>query len=224
MKPNASININSAFEFLLEELETELAHMEQVAGRALQAHRHDRAREFSELATVVTDFRNEVRGLQKQWQERAAWIEDSENKLGVLAEWRTESRYAQQPRTPLAEYFDPVLQAIHRLGDSARTDELARAIPELMPGVLTDADREPLAPVPGIPRWRNALVWALRDMVADGWLEPAAAGTPAEVWRATEGGQWRRECAALDSGQPKPMPSGQPRPEPVVAAGRGGGR
>lgn len=216
MNQKSWINMNAAFEFLLEELEAELAHMENVAGRALQTHRHDWAREFSELATVVTDFRNEVRNLQKQWQERAAWIEESEDKFGVAAEWRAASRYVQEPRTPLADYFDPLLQAIHRLGDAARTEELARALPELMQGVLTDADRQPLAALPRIPRWRNALVWALRDMVADGWLEPAAAGTPADVWRATEGGQWRRECAALDRG---PW-----QPEPVTAGAQGDGR
>ena len=200
MNATSWINVEAAFEFLLEELETELAHMERVGTRSLKVHEHAHAREFTDWAADVTAFRDEVRALRRKWQEEAGWIGEAEQKLGLAAEWRNHDRMHRELRTPASAFCEPILAAIHALGDSARTDELIREVPELMPAALQPADEEPLPCDENMPRWRNTLLWALRDMVADGWLP---RDTPPDVWRATEGGQWRRECAALaHSGRP----------------------
>lgn len=205
MSPKSWINIEAAFEFLLEELEAELAHMDRIGVHSLKAHEYDDARDFTDQAAIVTDFRNDVRALRRKWQERAYWIEERENKLGIQAAWRQEYRLNRELRTPVAEYFDPVLAAVQLAGGAGGTDEIARQIPKLMKTLLKPADHEPLASVPTTPRWRNALLWARRDMVADGWLEP---DTPSDVWQATEAGQWRRECAALERNAPPEAPAG----------------
>jgi hypothetical protein len=197
MNRSSWINVEAAFEFLLEELEAELAHIERVGTRGLTAHEHDRARAFSELAIAATGFRREVRALRCKWQKKADWIGEVERKYGIDADWRSQDRLNRVVRTPLADYVDPILGAIHAVGGVAQTADLARAIPRLMQDVLRPADEEALDSAAGVPRWRNALAWARRDMVDDGWLAP---GVPPNVWQATEAGLWRHECSVLEAG------------------------
>ena len=59
-------------------------------------------------------------------------------------------------------------------------------VEQLMKGVLTRVDYEPLASDPDAPRWRNTAQWARNTMVKEGLLK---SNSPHGVWEISEAGR-----------------------------------
>jgi hypothetical protein len=87
-------------------------------------------------------------------------------------------------RTPETAFYLPILQALDGLGGSGRTADVVRRVGEIMGGVLSQDDREPL-PSTGQPRWENTSQFARYSMVRNGLLK---SDSSRGVWVVSEKG------------------------------------
>jgi hypothetical protein len=186
MAEETPTNIGSAFEFLLEEIEAEIEFMKQAGVQTLEGRDYDEAQDAAALASKVTEFRDRLVELRKEWDALAREVHTAEANAGVAAEWRNLYRLRREVRTPPEAYFAPILKAVHDLGGSARTDEVLSTAKQAMADMLKHSDDEPLTSDPRLPRWRNAAQWARYEMTKQDLLN---ADSPADVWEITEDGR-----------------------------------
>jgi len=89
-------------------------------------------------------------------------------------------------RTPMGDYYQPILQALNESGGSARVNDVLERVEQLMKGVLREVDYEPLPSNTEMLRWRNTAQWARDAMVREGLLK---SNSPRGVWEITEAGR-----------------------------------
>lgn len=185
MIENDPSNVSSAFEMLLEEIETEIDFVNSVGARAFEGRDYDRAKEALERTGSLTAFRDKVAALRKEWEELAAAAERDEDEE-TRAERRDLGRLRRGLRTPESKYYAPILQVIDEMGGSGETGEVLDRVGQKMKGTLKEVDHDPLASSPDNPRWRNAAQWARNSMVKEGLLK---ADSPRGVWEISDRGR-----------------------------------
>ena len=102
MIENNPTNVASAFEMLLEEVETEIDFVNGVGAKAFEGRDYDRAKEALEQAGTLAAFRDRVASLRKEWDELAAAAESQEDEE-TKAERRNLGRLRRGLRTPERE-------------------------------------------------------------------------------------------------------------------------
>ena len=185
MIENNPINVSTAFEMLLEEVEAEIEFVNNVGAKAFEAPDYDKAKEALEHAGSLTNLRDRVADLHKEWDELAAVAERQEDEQ-TKAERRDLGRLRRGLRTPESEYYRPILRVLTEMGGSGQVAEVLDRVGEAMKPVLKDVDYDPLASSPDLPRWRNAAQWARNSMVKEGLLK---ADSPRGVWEISERGR-----------------------------------
>ncbi len=190
MIENNPINVTSAFELLLEEIEAEIDFINRMGARAFEAREYEKAREALERAATLTAFRDKVAALRKEWETMLAAADQAEDEE-TRQERRNLGRLRRGLRTPEHAYYRPILQALEEAGGSAPMAQVLDRVYQLMQGVLKDVDHQPLASDPDMPRWRNAAQWARNSMVKEGLLK---ADSPRGIWETThQGCAWLRQ-------------------------------
>ena len=186
MAENNPSNVFSAFEILLEEIEAEIDFFTGVGSQALQGRDYNKAKELIDHAQAITNFRNQVSGLRKEWTKINAAAEEKEdeetriqrNNLGKLRKGL---------RTPESSYVLPILQALDQMGGSGKVSEVLDKVGEIMRPILKNIDYDPLASNPDNPRWRNTAQWARNSMVnEEGYLKK---DSPRGIWEISEKGR-----------------------------------
>ena len=179
-------NVSSAFEMLLEEIETEIDFFTRIGARAFQNRDYKKVDEARAQAEMVTAFRDKVASLRKEWDALtgAEPEEDDETR----AERRNLGRLRKGLRTPEAAYHLPILKALADLGGSAKMQAVLDKVHTAMKPILKDVDHQPLASDPDMPRWRNSAQWARNTMRQEGLLKD---DSPHGTWEITEAGKER---------------------------------
>jgi len=89
-------------------------------------------------------------------------------------------------RTPEDAFYQPILKVLNESGGSAKVNDILAKVKQLMSGVLTQVDYEPLPSQPETPRWSNAAQWARNTMVKEGLLK---SNSPWGIWEITDAGR-----------------------------------
>ena len=126
---------------------------------------------------VFTVLRREI-GLPLSNQD-ASLLHSLEREAGA-------GRLPRGTRTPVGDYYQPILQALNESGGSARVNDVLERVEQLMKGVLREVDYEPLPSNTEMLRWRNTAQWARDAMVREGLLK---SNSPRGVWEITEAGR-----------------------------------
>ena len=94
---------------------------------------------------------------------------------------REVGRLPRGSRTPMGDYYQPILQALNESGGSARVNDVLERLEQSMKGMLREVDYEPLAS-DGMLRWRKTAQWARDAMVKEGLLK---SNSPRGIWEIT---------------------------------------
>ncbi|HEV2455800.1 MAG TPA: winged helix-turn-helix domain-containing protein [Verrucomicrobiae bacterium] len=187
MIENNPLNVSSAFDTLLEEVEAEIDFVNHVGARAFEGRSLDKAKEALERSGFITAFRDKVATLRKEWDELAAVAQREEDEETQTAR-RNLGRLRRGQRTPESAYYEPILRALTEMGGAGRMQDVLERLGKLMRPTLTDLDYQPLASNPETMRWRNAAQWARYTMVKEGLLKP---DSPRGLWEISSLGRER---------------------------------
>jgi len=177
--------VSAAFELLLEEIEIEINSLDKAASKASEEHDRKSAREALERADQITAFRDRVVSLRKEWETLAKPYKGTEYKI-IHSERRNMGRLQRGVRTPEDAFYQPILKVLNESGGSAKVNDILAKVKQLMSGVLTQVDYEPLPSQPETPRWSNAAQWARNTMVKEGLLK---SNSPWGIWEITDAGR-----------------------------------
>ena len=186
MSKDNPTDVSAAFELLLEEIEIEINSLDKAASKASEEHDRKSAREALEHADQITAFRDKVVSLRKEWETLAKPYKDTENKEIMPVGQRNMGRLQRGVRTPESAYFQPILKVLIEAGGSAKVNDALAKVKQLMRGVLTQVDEEPLPSQPETLRWSNTARWARNTMVKEGLLK---SNSPWGIWEITDAGR-----------------------------------
>lgn len=102
------------------------------------------------------------------------------------------TRLAAGLKTPMTDYYLPLLQALEELGGSAPTRAVITRVGELMKGKLKDVDYAALPKYPSLLRWENTTQFARNSLVDEGLLKK---GSPHGIWEITPKGRKHLQTA-----------------------------
>jgi hypothetical protein len=173
--------VSTAFEIVLEEIETVVDSLNRDGADAFQKGDYDAARGLIEIATRLTEFRSKVRGMQKEWDNIF-----STRIPRKLAKKKRLPRLQRGLRTPEDAYRHPILETLVEMGGSAPVEQVLDRVGEKMKAVLNDYDRQPKPSYPNIVRWRDSAQWCRNTMVQEGLLK---ADSPRGVWEISDRGR-----------------------------------
>lgn len=213
-------DVDQTFELLLEEVESLVEDMREVAAELVHAGDLEGGRRAIDDTKAVQGFIDQIRELQAVWRgemvPRAARYlsnERLEGKRQKMRQLATEpTRGEQLPPgvlTPLEQYRRPLLEVLVELGGSGRSRDVIRRVGAKMAAVLNEYDRQPVRPGSRQTRWELRTAWARQQAVKDGLLK---RGSPRGVWEITEAG---RQWLSDGPGELETSPAGR---EPVREA------
>lgn len=186
MAENNPSNVFSAFEILLEEIETEIDFFTGVGSQVLQGRDYNKAKELIDHAQEITNFRNQVAGLRKEWTKINTAAEEKEDEETRIQR-NNMGKLRKGLRTPESSYVLPILQALDQMGGSGKVSDVIDKVGEIMRPILKNIDYDPLASNPDNPRWRNTAQWARNSMVnEEGYLKK---DSPRGIWEISEKGR-----------------------------------
>ncbi len=185
MIENKLSNVASAFEMLLEEVEAEIDFVNTIGSRAFENRDYQKAKEALERSASLTNFRDRIASMRREWEGIAASAEHQEDE-DTRAQRKNLGKLRKGVRTPESAYFLPILRVLSKMGGKGKVAEVVDAVGEIMKSALKKVDYEPLASNPDNPRWRNATQWARNSMVQEGLLRD---GSPRGIWEITDKGK-----------------------------------
>ncbi len=170
--------VNIAFELLLEEIESVIGVLNKEAEEAFKSGDYEKVKTLIEYATKITEFREKVKNIQKEWQTLFA--------SKTLKIKRTKKEVFKKLRRGLRTTEDafklPILESLIELGRKAKVIAVLDKVKQKMEGILNEYDKQPL-PSGKTIRWENTARWARNTMVNEGLL---AADSPPGIWEITE--------------------------------------
>jgi exonuclease VII small subunit len=173
--------VDIAFELLLEEIESVIDALNQDAEEAFKSGDYEKVKTLIEYATKITEFREKVKNIQKEWQTLFATktLKIKRTKKEVFKKLR------HGLRTPEDAFKLPILESLIELGGRAKVRAVLDKVKQKMEGILNEYDKQPL-PSGRVIRWENTARWARNTMVNEGLL---AADSPPGIWEITEKGR-----------------------------------
>lgn len=184
MIENNFTSVTAAFEMLLDEIRSEIEFINRIGARAFEAGDYHKAQKAIERASLVTGFRDKVMAMRREWENLFTRDEGEEDTEG-----HTERRNLgpSQCGLPSREdaYYRPILEALRALGGSAPISQVLDCVLQNMRGTLNEADFEPIASNPDVPRWRKTAQWARNSMVKMGLLRN---DSPRGIWQISDAG------------------------------------
>ncbi len=179
--------VDIAFELLLEEIESVIDALNKEAEEAFKSGDYEKVKTLIEYATKITEFREKVKNIQKEWQTLFATktIKIKRTKKEVFKKLRSGLK------TPEDAFKLPILESLIELGGRAEAKAVLDKVRQKMKNVLSEYDKQPLKS--GELRWKNTARWARNTMVNEGLL---AADSPSGIWEITEKGRLYIELAS----------------------------
>jgi hypothetical protein len=173
--------VSTAFEIVLEEIETVVDSLNQDGAGAFQKGDYDAARSLIEVATRLTDFRGRVRNLQKEWENLfSAKIPRKPSKR------KQTPRLQRGLRTPEDAFRRPIMEVLVESGGSASVGQVLDRVGEKMKTILNDYDCQPLPSMPNTTRWRNSAQWCRNTLVQEGLMK---GDSPRGIWEISPRGE-----------------------------------
>lgn len=185
MIENNPTNVASAFDMLLEELESEIDLVNGIGSKAFEKRDYDKVKEAHERAANLTVFRDRVATLRKEWEDfsaAAGYHREEQDPRPHLKKRRLQRGL----RTPETAFYRPILQVLDEIGGTGKMADVLDKVGMLMKQVLKEVDFLTLNSTPNNPRWRNTAQWARNSMVYDGLLK---FNSPHGVWEITNKGR-----------------------------------
>lgn len=191
-----SNDVMAAFKILLEEIDAEVAGLNEEGARTIRSGDYDTTQQIAGRAKWVAAFRKRVEDLQKQWdqwcREQMPTFPRQEGSSTTTAELVTGRRLQSGGSTPADAFRRAILEALVEHGGSAPCREVLQRVYERMENRLSAHDREPIRSDPNEPRWRKNAHWCRLRLVHDGLL---VHDSQRGIWKITERG--RQELARL---------------------------
>lgn len=172
-------DVNTAFELLLEEIENVVEELNKEAEKTIKLREYDKVKALVEDATKITNFREKVKVLQKEWQtlfsKKASKIRINK-KEGL-------KKLKKGLRTPEDAFRLPILESLKELGGKAEVRVVLDKVYEKMKHILNEYDMQKLST--GGIRWQNTAQWARQSMVNEGLLK---SDSEHGIWEISEKG------------------------------------
>ena len=144
--------VERALKQVVREVRAALKDINHQAGGLVARGDYGAAEELVKVGRSITTFANEVEALQLKWRELNG------NPHGKPSE-----------RTPLWEYYRPLLKALVALGGEATLRELEEKVAPLLGGVLEPSEMTRMSG--DKLSWKRAVRRARRHMVKEGFLQ-----------------------------------------------------
>jgi len=176
-----------AFDLLLEELAAIIPELNKQGKQLLDENKYSEAKEIIDKAQGVMAFQGKVKTLREEWLE----MEVPQTKISVRnrkkkGSRRTTTKLPKGLRTNDNEFRIPILQALVKLGGSAKRQYVFDELEMIMSDQLNDYDWQPLPSNKRSVRWKNSAAWARQDLVDMGYL---SSNSPNGIWEITEAGK-----------------------------------
>jgi len=172
--------VNEAFELLLEEVESVIEELNEEAEKTFKLREYEKVKSLIEEATKLTEFREKIKNLQKEWQTlfapKAPKIKGRRAKYG---------RLKRGLRTPEDAFRLPILESLKELGGKSEVKIVLDRVYQKMKHTLNEYDKMPLPSGTGT-RWQNTAQWCKNTMVREGLL---SSDSPKGIWEITKKGR-----------------------------------
>lgn len=150
-----SRKVDRSLKKVRQEVRAALKELNQHAGRLMARGDYSAASELAERGRMVSDFEGRVDALRKEW--RTLW-------------GAKESADGRDVKTPLWEFYQPILEVVDACGGKASRQEIedrleAKLLSRLKPGDLKPTGRKRTA------RWKLMVRRARKPMVKEKYLE-----------------------------------------------------
>ncbi len=174
-----SFEVNSAFKMLLKRLDGALKRTNEQAARFVRRGDYAGSEAWVRVGTLLGVFKKKTLGLRDEW--KVLCREAMGKEPPAPGNSRKKNR---QSRTPVWEFYQPILKALVQVGGEARRPEIEPVVFQLMEGRLQPGDLEVAGG--GRPHWQNSVRRARKPLIREGWLsEDGSKG----LWRITEKGK-----------------------------------
>lgn len=184
--------VDRALRVVLRKLDASLRSLNANAARHMRGGRYETAEQMLEIGKALKGYRDEVTQLQAKWRELKRG--DAVGSATTCVR-KGKKGLKKDEMTPLWEYYHPILQALERLGGTARKHDIRRQVFEIMRGRLTPCDLSPL-PSGRQKRWESRVGWCRKHLVAEGWLH---AKPEKGMWKLTPKGSEVARAAEQNS-------------------------
>jgi len=200
------MDINDAFEFLIDALRQEQANAKKEITILLERNNFNSVRESTIKAEKIQALFDELINLRKKW-DYLLLSEDGERRVSLplkaaeimwnnslpakehhdlkLSNNERSVRASTGKKTHQKKYRVPILKALVEMGGNARVSRVLDRVGVLMADILNDFDRKML-PTGKEIRWRNTAMWERNNMKKEGLL---ANNSPAGSWAITDKGR-----------------------------------
>lgn len=186
MAENYKLDVDGAFEMLVEEIEAQVSLLKKTGALAIEKGLYEKAEETIDGAEKTTRFRDKVVALREEWEDIERGLSPSTPHPMPGPPKKNLSRLPRGLRTGERVFYRPILQALSELGGSARMKSVIDRVGELMKKELKPVDHEPLPSDPETIRWRNTVQWARNSLVKKGLLR---GDSPHGTWEITPEGK-----------------------------------
>lgn len=173
MKIPGKREVDNALRHTTREIKSALREINHQAGRLVSRGDYDGAQSLVELGKLVSQFGSEAEALHAKWRD----LREDKNEAAI-------------ERTPLWEYYQPILKALVQLGGEAYVVEVEEATKPFLAEVLKPEEMTRMTG--GKLIWKRAIRRSRRHMIKEGFLE---SGT-ALRWKITDEGRRAAEKAA----------------------------
>jgi len=189
MKKN---EVNTAFEILLEEIESVVNGLNQEGELAFKEQDYEKAKMVIEYATRLTSFRDKVKELQKEWEN--IFVDKLPRNISRRKGLKKLKRGL---RTTEDEFRIPILESIVELGGKAEMKEVLKRVEDKMSHKLNQYDLERLPSNTSQKRWENTAQWCRNTLVTEGLL---SHDSPRGIWEITLEGRRYLEKHKVNGG------------------------
>jgi hypothetical protein len=152
-----------------QDVRAALKELNQHAGSRMSKGDYAAAGELAERGRMISDFEGRLDALRREW--RGLWS-------------AKESTEAKDTKTPLWEYYQPILEALGASGGKASRVELERRLESTLIPRLKSGDLKPMGRR-GAPRWKLMVRRAHKPMIHEKYLEDHSG----KQWRITSLGR-----------------------------------
>ncbi len=159
--------VDRAFKELLRTSKESFKKLNQTAAQAMAKGDYATVEALAQKGREITTFRSEIEAFRARWKQ----ID------------RGASPRTNEPRTPLWEYYQPILKALVELGGEATREQVESSVERIMKPDFKPGDTGPLSR--GKQRWQAMVRRARKSLITEGWLEPDGG----KLWRITAAGR-----------------------------------
>jgi hypothetical protein len=174
-------------ENLLSEIDAVIARLNTEGADLFSEGQYDRARALLNKVESITGYRGKVLCLVDEWKALNVPATKKPSAQGKKPGERSPSKPLPKGlKTSYDEFRYPILEALVRLGGSAKLREVLRIVEEILSDELNIYDYQPLPSDPNSVRWKNTAHWERYNLVQDGLL---ASDSRRGVWEITDAGR-----------------------------------